>query len=177
MTLSLIAAVAEDRVIGLENALPWRLPADLKRFKGLTMGHHLLMGRRTWESIGRSLPGRTTVVISRRDLHLPDGIRLAGSLEEAIEIARRAGDTEAFVAGGEEVFRQALPLVERIYLTRIRARLPGDTFFPEWNQADWTVIRQEEHSSDDENPYPYSFLIYERAVASHPPDGKAGDSS
>ncbi len=164
MRLSVIAAVAENGVIGRDNDLPWRLPADLKRFKRTTVGHHLLMGRRTFESIGRPLPGRTTVVISRGRPELPDGVRLAASLEEAIEIAAAADDDEAFVAGGAEIFREALGRADRLYLTRVEAEVEGDRFFPELDEGAWRLISSDRRDADERNAYPLDFRILERAT-------------
>jgi dihydrofolate reductase len=160
--LSIIAAVADDRVIGRDNDLPWHLPADLKRFKSLTMGHHILMGRKTFQAIGRSLPGRVMVVISRRGLEVPEGVQVARSLEEAVETARQAGEEEAFVVGGGEIYRQSLPHAQRMYLTRVHARFAGDTRFPEFDEFEWRLESKEDREPDDQNAYSYSFLVYER---------------
>ena len=162
MRLSIVAAVADNGVIGRDNDLPWRLPADLKRFKRTTMGHHLLMGRRTFESIGRPLPGRTTVVISRGRPEVPDGVLVAGSLDEAIEAARAAGDDEAFVAGGEEICRAALARADRLPLTRVRADVEGDRFFPGLDLGGWTLVSSEERPADERNAYPLEFQLWER---------------
>lgn len=162
MRLSIIVAIADNGVIGHAGDLPWRLSADLKRFKALTMGHHLLMGRKTFDSIGTALPGRTSVVISRGQPQLPPGVHLAHSLEEAVEMALTRGDDEAFVAGGAEIYAQALAIAERLYLTRVHAEPGGDTLFPAWNESEWREVFREEHPADDRNAHPYSFLIYER---------------
>lgn len=162
MRLSLIVAMADNRVIGRDNELPWRLPADLARFKKLTMGHHLLMGRKTFETVGRALPGRTTVVISRGQPRLPDGVLLAHSLEEAIDLARAAGDDEAFVAGGGEIYRLALPLADRIYLTRVQGGFGGDTDFPHYEASEWRLLWREDREADERNEFRYSFLVLER---------------
>ena len=161
----MIAAVAENGVIGRDNDLPWRLPADLKRFKRTTMGHHLVMGRKTFESIGKALPGRTTVVISRGRPELPQGVRLAGSLEQAIEIAREAGDAEAFVAGGEAIFREALQTANRLYLTRVEAEVEGDRFFPEIDPGAWRLMTSERRGADARHAYPIEFQLLERIEA------------
>ncbi len=168
MRLSIIAAVAENGVIGRGNDLPWHLPADLKRFKRTTMGHHLLMGRKTFESIGRPLPGRTTVVISRGQPVVPEGVLVAGSLKEAIEIADRAGGDEAFVVGGAEIFAAALEIADRIYLTRVRAEVAGDRFFPRFDPDEWKLLSSEERPADERHAYPLEFRLFER------PDGGAG---
>jgi dihydrofolate reductase len=162
MRLAVIAAVADNGVIGRDGRLPWRLPADLRRFKALTMGHHLLMGRRTFESVGRPLPGRTTVVISRGRPDLPAGVRLAGSLDEAVAIAAAAGDEEPLVAGGAEIYRLALPRAERLYLTRVHARPEGDVSFPAFDSGGWREVEREERAADGENPVGATFLVYER---------------
>lgn len=163
MRLSIIVAMAANRVIGKDNGLPWRLPADLKRFKSLTMGHHLLIGRKTFESIGRPLPGRTSVVITRRDDYSPEGVRVAHSVEQAVEIARRAGEDEAFVGGGAEIYRATLELADRIYLTLIDRPIEGDTYFPAFDESAWRLCSSEAREADAENPHPFRFLVYERA--------------
>ena len=162
MKLSIIVAVAENGVIGRNNDLPWHLPADLKRFKGLTMGHHLIMGRQTFEAIGRPLPGRTIVVISRKRPQLPDGIALTSSLSQAVEVARSTGDTEAFVAGGAQIYELALPIADRLYLTRIHQSFAGDTTFPEVDGDQWKLVDQEDHEADTVAGISFSFLTYER---------------
>lgn len=162
MKLTIIVAVAENGVIGRGSELPWRLPADFRHFKRATMGHHLLMGRRTFESIGRALPGRTTVVISRGRPELPEGARRAGSLAEAIAIARDAGDDEAFVAGGAAIYRRALPLADRMLLTRVAAFPEGDVEFPRWERHEWRLVSRQDRRADEENPHAMTFLEYER---------------
>ena len=139
--VSLIVAMAKNRVIGANGGLPWHLSSDLKRFKALTMGHHILMGRKTFESIGRLLPGRTSVVISRNPALRFDGAVMANSLQQAL--AASAGDSEAFVIGGEQVFREALPVADRILLTEIHRDFEGDTWFPEIDPKDWTEASRE----------------------------------
>src|SRR5262245_53191174 len=141
MRVSMIAAVAKNGTIGIDNKLPWRLPADLRHFKSLTMGHHLVMGRKTFESVG-TLPGRTTVVVSRRGLASlpPAGVTVATSVAEALDLARRAGEAEAFVAGGAEIYRAALDYADRIYLTRIEKSFAGDATFPELDPDEWTEV-------------------------------------
>lgn len=160
MRLSIIAAVSANRVIGRHNSLPWRLPADLKRFKTLTMDHHLLMGRKTFESIGQPLTGRTTVVITHRPDYAPKGVLVARSIEEALQLA--AHDSEVFVAGGAQIYRQTLAQAQRLYLTYIHEEFDGDTHFPEFEETDWLLIFEENREPDEVNSYPYSFVIYER---------------
>lgn len=178
MKLSLIVAIADNGVIGRDQDLPWRLSSDLRRFRRLTMGHHLLMGRRTIDSIGRALPGRSMVAISRGRPPLPDGIARAGSLEEAIEIARRGGEDEAFVAGGAEIFRQALPLADRLYLTRVHAAVEGDVGFAEilgeldleeaqtrGQVSGWHLLERQEVPAGERDEHPTTFEIWERLRA------------
>ena len=157
--LSLIAAMAANRAIGIDGRLPWRLPADLKRFKTLTVGHTLVMGRKTHESIGRPLPGRNTIVVTRQADYAPPGVQVAHSVDEALE---KAGDGEVFVGGGEEIFRQTLDRADRIYLTRIEKDFPGDTFFPEIDEAVWKVVETEDCPATDETPFAYTFLTLDR---------------
>ncbi len=164
MTLSIIAAVADNNVIGRDNQLPWHMPADLKWFKALTSGHHLLMGRRTFESIGKALPGRITVVITRSAELAPEGVAIARSLDEAIGKAEASGDGEIFIGGGAEIFNQAIHRADRMYLTRVHTEPEGDTFFPEFDDVnEWRLVDSEHHEADERNPHPYSFLTYARS--------------
>ena len=165
MRISIIVAVADSGVIGRDNDLPWRLSADLKRFKGLTMGHHLLMGRKTWESIGRPLPGRTTIVVSRGTPMLPEGVLRVASIQEGIELARAAGDDELFVAGGAAIYEGTLPLADRLYLTRVRADVEGDTVLSALDLDDWDEVSRAEIEADNDNAHPTSFVVYERRTA------------
>ena len=160
MKISLIAAVARNGVIGRDNALPWRLSADLRRFKKLTMGHSVIMGRKTYESIGKPLPGRKFIVVSRNWPAPPEEVTLARSIEEALDAA--SGD-EVFILGGSEVFRLTLPLADRLHLTLVDADVEGDTFFPEIDPSAWKLVAQEDHPADESNEYPMSFLVYDRA--------------
>ncbi len=162
MAVSLIVAVSENRVIGRAGGLPWRLSADLKHFKKTTMGHHLIIGRRTWDEVGKPLPGRTMVMVTRsRDL-AADGATIVHSLNEALEVAR--GDDEPFIGGGAHIYRMALEndLVNRLYITRVHAKVEGDTFFPDIDLDDWELVSEEHHEADERNEFPYSFLVYER---------------
>ena len=167
MILSCIAAVAENNVIGKNNALPWRLSEDLQRFKKLTVGHALIMGRKTFESIGRPLPDRTTIVLTRNAAWEAPGTVVAHSLDEAIYCARQTeqaveGPREAFVIGGEEVFHEALPLCARLYLTRVRAKVRGDALFPEVDPAQWRPLRRTSRPADEKNDHSTTFVLYER---------------
>lgn len=159
MMLSAIVAMASNRCIGRDNTLPWRLPADLKRFKQLTMGHTLIMGRKTYESIGRPLPGRTMIVVTRQRDYAPEGVRVVHSLEQALEQA--GGDDEAFIAGGADLYRQSMERVRRLYLTRIEREYEGDAFFPEVDLSGWRLLAEEHHPATATEP-PFSFLTYER---------------
>jgi len=145
--------------IGKDNRLPWHLSSDLKRFKQLTLGHHLLMGRKTYETIGRPLPGRTTIVITRNPQYQAAGCLVAPSLEEALGLARENGETEAFIAGGGEIFTLALPLADRIYLTRVHAQVEADVFFPPFSLEGWRQIETIEQPADEKNDYPARFIL------------------
>ncbi|MEO2046396.1 MAG: dihydrofolate reductase [Pirellulales bacterium] len=162
MSLSLLVAVAKNGVIGCQGDLPWHLSADLRRFKRLTMGHAIVMGRKTWESIGRPLPGRQMLVVSRQRAYRADGVQVARSLPQALEMARESGDLEPFVVGGAEIYRLALPLTTRLYLTRVLAEVEGDTHFPEIIEADWLLVSSESHQDDTHNDHPFCFEVYER---------------
>ena len=168
MRVSIIAALASNNVIGRDNQIPWRQSTDLKRLKALTMGHHLIMGRKTYESVGRPLPGRTTIVITRRSDYLPEGVTVAHSLEDALRLAE--SDSEVFIAGGAEIYKEALHRADRMYLTRVHADVDGDTFFPEFDDvAEWSLVDSEHFDADEKNEHPFSFLTYERAgVEGHP---------
>jgi dihydrofolate reductase len=160
MRCSLIVAMSENRVIGRRGGLPWHLSADLRRFKRLTMGHHILMGRKTFESIGRPLPGRTSIVISRQAGYQPEGALLANSIDAAKQLA--GDDDELFFIGGGEIYRQVLPAVDRIYMTLVHAEVEGDTFFPPLSMAQWRVTEETRHPADEKNPYDLTFLVYDR---------------
>ncbi len=163
MTVSIIAALSTNNVIGRNNRLPWHVSADLKRFKALTAGHHLLVGRKTFESFDRLLPGRTIVVITRDRDFAADGVLTAPSVERAIELARL--DPELFIGGGAQIFEQTIHRADRMYLTRIHAEIEGDTFFPEFDDVtEWNLVDVEHHEADEKNDYPYSFLTYERGA-------------
>jgi dihydrofolate reductase len=160
MTTSIIVAVAENGVIGRDNALPWRLSADMKRFKVLTMGHHLVVGRKTWESIGRPLPGRKMIVVSRRGLEAPPEVAVARSIDEAIALA--APGEEVFIAGGAEIYRESVGRADRLYLTRVHAAPSGDAFFPELDLSQWRTVSSERHEADEKNDSPYDFVVLEK---------------
>ncbi len=159
MTISLIVAMSRNRVIGRDNRLPWRLPADLRRFQHLTMGHCLIMGRKTYESIGRPLPGRTIIVLTRQANYAPPGVLVAHTLEEALALAQ---GEEVFIAGGAHVYQQAVALADRLYLTLIEEDIAGDASFPPLNESEWQLVSDQPYDADATNPYPYRFLVYER---------------
>jgi dihydrofolate reductase len=162
MIVSLLAAVDEQLGIGINNRLPWHLSADLARFKKVTMGHHIVMGRKTYQSIGKPLPGRTSIVVTRNpEFHAP-GCLTAGSVASALELARAAGETEVFVIGGYHVFVEALPLADRFYLTQVHAQVQADTYFPEFNMNEWEEAYVERFPQDDRNEYPATFRILNR---------------
>ncbi len=162
MRISLVAAVAENRVIGRAGTLPWRLPQDLKRFKRLTLGHAVVMGRRTYESLPGPLPDRRMIVISGRDGWRPRGAEIASSLDEALAIARSRGEDELFVIGGAEVFAAALPRADRLYLTIVHAAVAGDTYFPAFDASKWKLVEDEPHDADERHEHAYTFRTYER---------------
>lgn len=160
MSLSIIVAMARNRTIGVNNTLPWRCPEDLKHFKALTMGHHMIMGRKTFDSIGKPLPGRTTVVVTRNtDLSI-DGCVVVHSLQEAV--AAGAGDAEVFIVGGAELYHQALPLVDTMYITEIQQDVDGDAHFPAFDMADWEEISRDARSQESPQPLSYHFVTYRR---------------
>ena len=164
--ISLIAAVADNNVIGRDNKLPWHLPADLKFFKNTTTGHHVLMGRKTFDEIKKPLPGRINVIITRQPDFHPDGVAIARSIDEAIGKAEAAGDPEIFIIGGAEIFRQVLHRAGRMYITRVHTEAVGDTFFPEFDDVnEWKLVDAEHYEADERNAHPYSFLTYERQAA------------
>lgn len=156
--LSAIAAMSENRVIGIENQLPWHLPADLKHFKTLTTGHPILMGRKTYESIGRPLPNRTNIIITRNADFTAPGCVVVTSIEDAITRAAEENAQEIFIIGGAEVYKQLLPHVQRIYLTIVHEQFAGDAFFPELDLKEWKEVERETHAADENNAYSYSFI-------------------
>ena len=158
--ISIIVAMARDRTIGINNTLPWRCPEDLKHFKSLTMGHHIIMGRKTFNSIGKPLPGRTTVVVTRNPALKIEGCIVTHSLDEAI--AACAGDDEIFIVGGAELYAQALPLADKIYLTEIQQEVTGDAYFPAFNQNEWCETVREPRAQDSPQPLTYHFVTYQR---------------
>lgn len=160
-TISLIVAMGRNRVIGRGAAIPWRLPADQQRFKRVTMGRPIIMGRKTHESIGRALPGRLNIVVTRQADYAAPGCEVVSSLESALA---RAGDGEAFVIGGHELYRRSLPIANRLYLTYLDLSPEGDVFFPEFDPREWDEIERLEGIVDEKNVHPHRFVTLQRRV-------------
>jgi dihydrofolate reductase len=165
--ISLIVAMAQNGVIGRDNALPWRLPEDLKRFKAFTLGKTILMGRKTYESIGRPLPGRANLVLTRDRNWIAAGVTVVHSVEQALTQA--APGKELVVIGGAEIYRLVLPFARRIYLTHVHADVPGDTFFPDFDSTQWADVECRMHPADDQHAFPLTFVTLERRTAPQAP--------
>lgn len=163
---SILVAMAKNRVIGRNNALPWHLSPDLKRFKQLTMGHHIVMGRKTYESIGRPLPGRTSVIVTHQPDYQAPGAIVAGSLVAALKICSEGKevDRESFVIGGAEVYQQALELCQRMYVTEIQQEFEGDALFPEFDPQQWREVSREKHQLDEDGGLEYHFVVLDRVT-------------
>lgn len=162
MIISLIVAVAENNVIGIDGKLPWRLPIDMKHFVKTTKGRHIIMGRKTYEALGKALKERTNIVITRnKSFKAPDAI-VVSSLEDAVKIARDNKEGEAIVIGGAEIYKLALPLTHRMYLTLVHENFEGDTKFPEFDMSEWMQIKGEVYSTDDDHDYEFSILTLDR---------------
>ena len=162
MRISIIVAMDEGRVIGNDGGMPWHLPADLKFFKSQTMGKPIIMGRSTYESIGKPLPGRTNIVITRNTGFQADGCQLAYSVDAALDIARAEGAAEAMIIGGGGIYEQTLDRTDRLYLTQIAAHLVGDTQFPVINNEDWREVSREAYAADSKNPFDLEFVVLDR---------------
>lgn len=162
MILSLIAAVANNNIIGSENKLIWHMPADLKHFKECTMGHTMIMGRKTFESIGKPLKGRRTIILTSKEGYDAEGADVVHSIKDAIKLVK--GEKDVFVAGGSEIYRQFIDLfyTRRLLITRIYANFDGDAFFPEINPEKWDMIDNQDHEPDEKNKYPYAFQVYKK---------------
>lgn len=160
--ICLVAAMGRNRAIGVDGKMPWHLPGELKHFKQTTMGKPILMGRKTWESIGRPLPGRQNIVISRSLASAPAGVDLAASLQQALNTAE--GD-EVMIIGGGELYRQALPIADRMVLTLVDCEPQADTFFPEWNEHDWQEVSRQSKAADAQNPYACEIIELRRIAA------------
>jgi dihydrofolate reductase len=164
MIISLIAAASENNVIGKDHWMPWDLPAELSYFRNITRGKTVIMGRKTYDSVGRPMPNRHNIVVSRNtDLTIPD-VDVVGSVEEAIELAKKDNLDEIFVIGGEQIYRAALPYADRIYLSRVHTNIEGgEAFFPEFDEKVWKISSSEKHEIDAENNIPFTKIVYERA--------------
>jgi dihydrofolate reductase len=158
--LSMIVAAAENNAIGKDNQLLWHLPDDLKHFKKTTKGHHVIAGRKTFESQGRPLPHRTNIIITRNPDYQAEGCIIVHSLEEALKQVKN--DEEPFIIGGENIYRMAMPQADRIYLTRVHVSLEADTFFPEISPQEWKEVSKTYHEKDEKHEYPFSIIIYDR---------------
>ena len=166
MKLALICAMSENRVIGRDNGLPWHLSEDLKYFRRTTMGNCMIMGRNTWESIGRALSGRTSIVITSNSEYQAEGAEVVGSLQQAIEraeaVSKETDSTEAFVIGGAVLYQSALPLADTLHLTRVHAQVEGDTTLHEFDESNWKEISREQYQHDESNQYDYSICVLQR---------------
>ncbi len=161
--VSLIVAMGEDRAIGKNNGMLWHLPDDFRFFKRTTMGHPLIMGRKTFESLKGALPGRRNIVISRNSGYQPEGAERSASIEEALEMAAAAGPEEIFIAGGGQIYKNSLHLADRVYLTMVHARFPeAEVYFPELNPGEWKEVKKDFHPEDERHPYSFTFLVLER---------------
>jgi dihydrofolate reductase len=166
MKVSLIVAAAQNRVIGRNNNLPWYLPNDLKYFKQATMGKPIIMGRKTYDSIGKPLPGRPNIIITRNSEFTAEGVIVARSLKDAIaqaeDLAFINGAEEVMIIGGAQIYAESLPSADRLYLTEVHADVEGDAYFPEYDANDWQEQGREDFTAIDPNPYDYSFVVYDR---------------
>ncbi len=162
MIISCIVAVGKNNVIGKGNDIPWHLPADLKYFKKKTLNHHIIMGRKCYESIGRPLPKRTNVILTRDPYYISSNCLVTHSIPEALTIAHDNGEEEAFIIGGGKIYEQSMSLWDKLYLTEVDIDVEGDVFFPSLNMEEWKLISEENHLKDEKNPYDYSFKQYER---------------
>lgn len=162
MIISIIVATAKNQVIGKDNDIPWYLPADLKYFKKTTLNHHIIMGRKCYESIGRPLPKRTNIVLTRNPFVAISNCLIAHSIEEALALAKDNGETEAFIIGGGEIYKQSMPYADRVYLTEVDLEVEGDVFFPNLDPENWQEVSAEAHQAAGKNEYDYVFKVYER---------------
>ena len=159
MIKTIVVAISENHVIGKDNQLLWHIPADLKHFKDITTGHTVIMGRKTYESVGKPLPRRRNIIITRQAITI-EGCEVVNSIETALSLCK--DEAEVFIVGGAEIYKQAISLTDRIYLTIIHKEFEGDSFFPEINASEWKEVFREDHQPDEKNPLPYSFITLER---------------
>ena len=162
MIISAIVATDKNRVIGKNNQIPWYLPADLKFFKKKTIHHHIIMGRNTFLSIGKPLPKRTNIVLSRNPFFTASGVIPTHSIEEALNIALQNDESEVFIIGGAQIYELSLPLLDRLYWTEVQIAVDGDTYFPEIDLNEWELASSEQHESDDRNEHSYHFNVYDK---------------
>ena len=161
MLISAIVAISRNNVIGRDGHLPWHLSADLKRFKAITTGHSIILGRKNYDDIGRPLPNRTNYVLTRNANFEAPGCTVCNSLAQAVESAQSAGESECFIIGGAAVYREAMPLVKKMYVTRVESDVDGDVFFPEWGEG-WRKVSEESFPADEKNDFPTVFEVWER---------------
>ena len=159
MTVTIVAAISENHVIGKDNKLLWYLPTDLKHFKDITTGHTVIMGRKTYDSVGKPLPKRRNIIITRTQIKI-EGCEVVNSIADAMALC--AGEDVVFIVGGAEIYKQSMHLTDRMYLTIVHKEFEGDSFFPEINSQDWKEVFREDHEPDEKNALPYSFITYER---------------
>ena len=162
MKISIIVAVSENGGIGFEEGIPWRLGTDMKLFKETTMGHHLIVGRKTYQSIGMPLPGRKMVIVTRQKDYEAAGCDVVHSLQEGLNLAQERGEIECFIGGGAQIYQAALPLTHRMYFTRVLANIEADTFFPQFNEEEWDVIERQTYPRGEDDQYPFSWEIFEK---------------
>jgi dihydrofolate reductase len=163
MLISGIVAKSLNHVIGVDNRLPWRLPADLSYFKQLTLNHHIMMGRKTFESIGKPLPQRTSIILTKDTAYNFENTFVTNSIQKGIEFAEQNAENELFIIGGAEIYRLAMPLLNRLYVTEVQVYIEGDKFFPLISE-DWQEINREKHSKDLKNIYDYEFVMYQKRI-------------
>lgn len=165
MTISLIAALSKNRVIGKNNDLPWHLPDDMKYFMQTTKGHHVILGRKNYDSLPekfKPLPNRTNIVVTHQKDFKANGCVIVHSIQDAIELAKKNNESEVFIIGGAEIYKLGLPASHRLYLTEIDATIEGDTYFPEFKKVEWTETSRLHHSADERHKYAFDFVVYER---------------
>ena len=161
MIISLIVAMDRNNIIGMDNDLPWRLSSDLKHFKEITMGKPIIMGRKTHESIGRPLPGRENIIITRDQTYVAEGCTVIHDINDMVVFCK--GQDEIMIMGGAEIYRQTLSKADMLYLTEVHAEVEGDTFFPEFDRSQWQEVSREDHQANEKNEFDYSFLVLERS--------------
>jgi len=162
MIISAIVAMSQNHVIGKDNKIPWHLPADLKYFKKTTLNHHIILGRKCYESIGRPLPKRTNIIVTRNKEYEAEGCIIVGSVQEALEYSRSRKQSEVFIAGGGQIYEQSAELWDKLYLTEVETEVEGDIHFPKLLDEQWIMISEKSYVADETNPYNYTFKVYER---------------